>query len=72
MEAYFLQNKATAMFADGHEYEGRVDVTQITAHDFKRFLMSDKQTVDGAQERKRFGVDLEGGQAAQDGRGRRR
>ena len=56
MEAYFRQNKATAMFADGHEYEGRVDVTQITAHDFKRFLMSDKQTVDGAQERKRFGV----------------
>jgi hypothetical protein len=55
MEAYFSQHKAAAMFAAGHEYEGRVDVTKITAHDFKRFLMSDKQTIDGAQERKRFG-----------------
>ena len=38
MEGYFRQNKATAMFADGHEYEGRVDVTKITAHDFKLFF----------------------------------
>ena len=56
MEEYFRQKKAAAMFAAGHKYEGRVDVTKITAHDFKRFLMSDKRTVDGALERKRYGV----------------